>query len=338
MPINITSLLHFTDIHLLDHNPPSRLGSYRQDILNKLRRIGELGIELGVTAYTCGGDWFHEKPPTKTSHSIVYELMTILKSFGAKCYTILGNHDIRFDRTSTYPEQPIGPLLNSGSLILQHDRVIKGPGSAPSVRLTGFDFAEQPDLAAISLTPEQKEKADYHVLSLHIYASERGGSLYGKTRVFAYKELLPLGYDVILLGHYHADQGVTTLTREDGGTCVFVNIGSLSRGDYGDENLLRVPKCCLVQFTKEGVCTEEIPVGAKPASEVFDLREKAEIKEKEKQASEFVEKLKSSEVMSSNGEDPVEALSNLNIDDALVVERTRSFLLRATQELKGNSK
>ena len=329
-------ILHFTDVHLLDHNPPSRLGSYRQDIMDKLRRIGDIGRDAKVDAYTCGGDWFHEKPPAKTSHSMVFELMSILKSYGAQCYTILGNHDIRFDRSNTYPEQPIGPLLNSGAVMFQNGTILHSSPIKPTVMLHGFDFSEQPDLDAISLKSEDRGQADFHVLSLHVYSSMVGGTLWGKTKCFSYKELLGLGYDVVLLGHYHADQGLEVLTREDGSTCLFVNVGSLSRGDYGDENLTRIPKCCVVSFSKrEGVTAEEIPVGAKPASEVFDLAEKAEIKEKEKQASEFVEKLKSSEVVTSSGEDPVSALSSLNIDDDAVVAKTREFLTRAIQATRG---
>lgn len=331
-----TKILHFTDVHLLDRNPPSRLGNYRQDLLDKLRRIGDIGRESQVSAYTCGGDWFHEKVPVKTSHSLVYELMSVLKSYGAPCYTVLGNHDVRYDRTSTYPEQPVGVLLNSGSVIFQNDKIVQAPGG-PKVRLAGFDFAEQPDMGAIGLSPIDKKKADYHVLSLHVYASEKGGSIHGKAKIFSYAELLPLGYDVILLGHYHADQGVTVLSREDGSTCHFVNIGSLSRGDYGDEQLTRVPKCCVVSFSADGIEYVEVPVGAKPASEVFDLQKKEDIKIQLKQASDFVEKLESSEVVLSTGEDPVTALQSLNVDDNDVLEATRDFILRATAILQGGN-
>ncbi len=327
-------LLHFTDVHLLDRNPPSRIGDYRRDVLAKLQRIGTIGKEVGATAFTCGGDWFHEKIPVKTSHSVVNELMTILKDWCAPCYTILGNHDIRFDRSSTITDQPLGVLINSGALQYNDDVVLHACNHGVSVRMAGFEFSEEPTLEDIALNSVKKAKAMYHVLSLHVYASEKGGTLWGKTKCFSYRELLALGYDVVLLGHYHADQGVVVLTREDGTTCHFVNIGSLSRGDYGDENLSRIPKCCLVSFGPNGVTTEEIVVGAKPAAEVFDLVEKAETKAKEKQAAEFVEKLKSSEVATSVAEDPVKALESLAIDDAEVLARTKVFLMQATALLR----
>ena len=327
-------LVHFTDVHLLDRNPPSRVGDYKRDILSKLSRIGEIGREVGATAFTCGGDWFHEKMPAKTSHSMVHELMSILKDWCAPCYTILGNHDIRYDRSSTITEQPLGVLLNSGAIKYNDDVVLHAGNHGVSVRMAGFEFAEEPPLEDLALNAVKKAKATYHVLSLHVYASERGGTLWGKTKCYSYRELLPLGYDVVLLGHYHADQGVVILTRDDGSTCRFVNIGSLSRGDYGDENLSRVPKCCLVEFGTQGITTEEIVVGAKPASEVFDLVEKAESKEKERQAAEFVEKLRSSEVASSVADDPVRALDSLAIDDAAVLSKTKEFLVQAAALLR----
>ena len=327
-------LVHFTDVHLLDRNPPSRLGDYKRDVLSKLQRIGEIGKDVGAAAFTCGGDWFHEKPPAKTSHSMVHELLSILKEWPAQCYTILGNHDIRYDRSSTITEQPLGVLLNSGAIRYNDDVVLHAGNHGVSVRMAGFEFAEEPPLEDLALNAVQKAKATYHVLSLHVYASLAGGTLWGKTKCFSYKELLTLGYDVILLGHYHADQGVVALTRDDGSTCHFVNIGSLSRGDYGDENLSRVPKCCLVSFGPQGITTEEIVVGAKPAAEVFDLVEKEETKAKEKQAAEFVEKLRSSEVATSISEDPVKALESLSIDDSEVLARTKGFLLQATALLR----
>ena len=327
MPKKKLTLVHFTDIRLQDHNPPSRLGSYRKDILDKLRRVGDIGASYGASAYTCGGDWFHDKAPTKTSYSLSYELGTILKSFGAPVLTVLGNHDLRFDRTDTMPEQPIGSLLNGGIIKLQDGEILREGGV--SVRMAGFDFSEEPSLESISLKDELKPLADYHVLSLHVYASPSGGTLYGKTRLFSYKELLTLGYDVILLGHYHSDQGVLKLTRDDGSSCHFVNIGSLSRGEYGDEVLNRVPKCCVVSFGKEeGVSFTEVPVGARPASEVFDVQEKQEIKRKEQEAAKFVEQLKaaSMEKKEATVKSPEELLETVLVDDEAVLSKVRGFL------------
>jgi DNA repair exonuclease SbcCD nuclease subunit len=304
--------------------------------MDKLRRIADIGAEAGVDAYTCGGDWFQEKVPAKTSHSMVNELMSVIKSFSRPCFSVVGNHDLQYDRTSTMVDQPLGPLVNSGHLVLQCGQVIKGDGG-PAVMLHGFDFAEEPDYDSIALSGALKDKARYHVLSLHVYASPSGGSLHGKTRVHSYRDLLSLGYDVVLLGHYHADQGCTVLTREDMSTCTFVNIGSLSRGDYGDENIHRIPKCCIVEFSEQGVFTREIPVGAKPAAEVFDLEEKAATKEKEQEAAAFVENLKNAEVVAKrDDETPEQLLDRVPIDDVAVLAKTKEFLQRAAEVLKKN--
>ena len=120
-----------------------------------------------------------------------------------------------------------------------------------------------------------------------------------------------------------------------------MNIGSISRGDYGDENLARVPKCCLFSVARDSSgavsCTlEEISVNARPAAEVFDLEKKEEIRKQTAQTEEFVEELRMAavEVGSPSGDCGVEdAISELGVSDADVLREVRGYMDQARAQL-----
>ena len=323
--------IHYTDVHLQATNPPSRLGDYSQDILDKMRRIGSLASEYAVDFTTCGGDLFHRKSPRETPHWLVSETMGVLRSYPSRNFAIPGNHDVQFDRDDTLPEQPLNVLFRSGALTRQVDQVLSD-GKGLSVQMHGFSFSEEPDFSSMVL--KDPGAADFHILSLHIYASPRGGKLH-EMKLHSYGEIASLGYDLVLMGHYHADQGISTLPGPRG-DCRIVNIGSLSRGDYGDENLNRVPKCCLISVSRDTsgsvLCDlEEIPVGARPASEVFDLEKKAEIKKHTAQTVEFVAELRkvADDTAVHSGLSTDEAIASLGVSDASVIQTIGDYMEKA---------
>lgn len=325
--------VHSTDWHLQPVNPPSRLGSYAQDIIDKIKRVGEIAKEYEADFTTCGGDVWNKKDPKGTTHEVLHDAAGAVMASGLPCYCVPGNHDLRFDRDDTLPEQPLGVFFKTGVMVRQVAQVLRK--DKISVRLRGIPFAESPDFGALMLTAEEEAMADCHVLSLHIYASPSGGSLHG-TKVHSYATLAKLGYDVVLLGHYHADQGVTVLPGPRG-DCTIVNIGSLSRGDYGDENLDRVPKCCVVTISKDGVETEEVPVGAKPASEVFDLRKKVELKEHEQETEAFVTELSRVTLAKEDEGEQValeEEVADLGLSDAAVIASVKEYIDKAVEMLQ----
>lgn len=337
MPLQTASpsitLVHSTDWHLQPGNPPSRLGSYSRDILDKVKRIGGIARDYGADLLTCGGDVFNKKEPKFTTHRLVAETIGVLGSLGLPVYCVVGNHDIEFDKEDTLPRQPLGVLFESGAMIRQVSQVITKEDF--SIRLKGIPFAEEPELSSLVLTKEEEAMADKHVLSLHVYATPSGGFLHAQ-KMHSYADLAALGYDVVLLGHYHADQGVQRV-KGPRGVCTIVNIGSLSRGDYGDENLDRVPKCCVVSLSASGVTTEEVAVGAKPASEVFDLVKKAEVAEHSAKAAEFVAELRRATL--EEEQKPVgtveEELVGLELTDVKVLKKVQGFIASANEILQG---
>jgi len=113
----------FTDIHLADKNPASRIDNYMESILNKLEQAKDICTIKNVDVALCGGDIFHIKTPTKNSHYLVSRTIDVFKSFPCPVYSVYGNHDLRQDNISTLPRQPYYTLVKSGALNYLHDEL-----------------------------------------------------------------------------------------------------------------------------------------------------------------------------------------------------------------------
>lgn len=281
------AFIHYTDVHLRSTNPPSRLGNYKQDLLDKMSQIMELGRKHKVDFTTCGGDLFDPKKPSATKHSLVVETTEVYNKLDVPHYIVPGNHDMEHDRMDTLPNQPLGVLLEAGTLRQIIDQeIVKGD---LKIKLWSYPFNEEPDFEPMIVDPASD--VDVNILGIHVYSSMRGGSLYGNTKIFSYPEMAVTGHDIYLLGHYHADNGAQFLKDQ-----LFVNVGSVARGDYGDENLKRKPKCCLVEILKDkdgktSIHHTEIELEVKPPEEAFDLEKKEKLKKQKEETAEFVEEL-----------------------------------------------
>ena len=70
-------LLWRTDVHMGDKTPRRRTGNWTDDVVNKLKWIGDLAKDKEIDAVLDGGDFFDVKSPTKNSHSLVLSLIHI---------------------------------------------------------------------------------------------------------------------------------------------------------------------------------------------------------------------------------------------------------------------
>jgi len=326
--------IHYTDVHVQENNPQSRKGSYLDDILAKLHKIGAYAKKYEADFTVCGGDLFNIKRPDHNTHRMVYRVIGALNSMGENNFIVPGNHDIRFDREATLSEQPLGVLIESGVLRLLRDETWRKAGL--SVNYRAYPFEEEPDFSTMVL---DKKECDVNILGLHIYATPKGGDMFG-TKLHSYEEVSNTGHDIYTFGHYHKDQGVQELEHR-GFKQTFVNVGSVSRGDYGDENVNRVPKCCLVTISKDddGNITQEfkeLELEAKPAEDVFDLDKKERKVKQEEEASKFAAELEKAAKEKDGGDASIDGeLQSLDINEA-VKTRTKEYLARAHELSKGS--
>src|SRR5690606_16577114 len=101
----------FTDVHLTNRIPASRVDNYPQTILAKVREVGEIARARGVDIIVNGGDVFHSPA---VERGLSGELAEIIRSFPAPVYVVPGNHDLFGQNPDTLNQTMLGLLIRSG--------------------------------------------------------------------------------------------------------------------------------------------------------------------------------------------------------------------------------
>jgi len=281
------SFLFRTDTHLSDNSPASWKADYTEEIWDSLTQVGELAKNFEVNAVLDGGDYFHNKAPTRNSHYLVQKTALIHAGYPCPILMVPGNHDIRYNNLETLDRQPLGTLYASKVFEQLDERVFEDGDLR--VRVVGVPY--NPNLTLNELMSIQKKKGDTHLIAVvHTLASLSPPASvedFWNEPVFSYESLVSRnGPDVFMFGHWHKDQGVEVV-----GGKYFVNQGALSRGSLVRENLERTPKVALVEFDGSGLRVETYKLAVAPAEDVFDLEKKA-VQERERQdIDQFVQRL-----------------------------------------------
>jgi len=281
------SFLFRSDAHVADKSPASWKADYTAELWESLRQIGELARKYQVTAVLDGGDYFHVKAPTRTSHSLVAKTAMIHAEYPCPVWAIEGNHDMAYRSLETMDRQPLGVLFASEVFHQLRDQVFERDGLRVRVVGVPYDpFRTLESLREIKKAPED----DCLIVLVHALASKKPPAnvedFFGEN-VFRYEDLVyEDGPDAWCFGHWHRDQGVE---RIDGR--YFVNVGAVSRGALIKENLSRSPKVALIEVTKKGISVSSAPLQVAPASEVFDLERKARQERESKSIELFVERI-----------------------------------------------
>lgn len=320
----------FTDIHMSSVNPSSRKGNFEQDVYGKLEQIKAIGDKVEANFFICAGDLFNLKAPMRNPHALNSRLINLFKSFPAPIYATEGNHDLRQDSYETFDEQPLNVIYASDALI--QARNIRKTVNGISFRIRSIPFQEEPDLATIE---RANDDVDVSIFILHLYATLDGGMLF-KTKLFSYSEIAQLKDDVFVLGHYHVDQGIEILT-EQGKPQHFVNVGSITRGTLSDEDVNRQPKVGVITVKKENgkISIEHmiVKLKVKPVEEVFDLVVHEREKKEQKEAQEFVSKLKTDMIEVPKEDRISDEINVLNLDKK-VLDKVNYFLNEAHLQRK----
>jgi predicted phosphodiesterase len=112
----------------------------------------------------------------------------------------------------------------------------------------------------------QKKEDEFLFVHMHLLASKEGGTLFEGEDILSYQELLSLDADVFAFGHWHMDQGITTINNK-----TIINVGSVTRGSLSTDDLKRTPSVVLVEFDNKGIRCTKIPLRVKDSKDVFDL-------------------------------------------------------------------
>jgi len=303
------TLVWRSDVHLADHPPQSRTDNWRETVLGKIRQVGDIAREVGADAVLDGGDFFNIRSPFRNSHQLVYQATVAHETYPCPVYANVGNHDVKYGDYRFLSEQPLGVLFESGVFHRLYDDFdeiftpapVTGMGFDYKVRVVGIPYhGHRYDMERFSGI--KKDREDVLVVAAHVLASPKGGSMFEGEDIVKYKDLTTLAPDVDVwcFGHWHKDQGVTEIAP---GKWV-VNVGSLSRGSIGQDDVKRTPTVAILRFDPDdGIEIETREIDVRPAAEVFDLEGRVRAESRAFSVEAFVDSIE--ETLSEGQQEPI---------------------------------
>ena len=208
----MAKIMFVGDPHMNYQTPQSRKDVYPQTMLDKIKTVAKVSEELQCDEVVFLGDMFHQR---YQPYSYMMKCFMAFKAFKKPPYSIIGNHDLIFERMDSFDESPLNFLFMTGVVkhldTLQFDDVI----------LKGFDYTSP-------VTPNETPN-NYTVCVAHQYYNTPLFKVYIKP-----EDALSLNYNAYMLGHDHGvyDEVVNDKYR-------IIRHGSISRGTSHNSNLMR---------------------------------------------------------------------------------------------------
>jgi len=311
-------LLWRTDVHIGDRSPVSRADDWKLVCLDKLRQVGKIAKDVGAAAVLDGGDFFHIKSPSRNSHKLVASVAALHAKYPCPVYANVGNHDCVYGDYSYLGQQPLGVMYDTGSiqrLYDEHQGVFTAPGT--QVRVVGIPYhGTVYDWERFEKAASSRQPGDTHLIVVgHVLASKAGGKMFEGEDIIKYSDLAKLeGVDAWCFGHWHKDQGITTLANG----ALVVNTGSLTRGTLSQDDLARKP--CTVELVCAGdgtVTANRHNLVVAAPEECFDLDRREAVQAREVAVGGFVQSLQSALVGSGNSDSLLDTVRALSIEPRL---------------------
>ena len=278
--------LYFTDVHLKTKTPIRRTGDFEADILGKLAFLLVTAQSRKVDAIVCGGDLFDIPNP---SFRLAARVLNLISSCRIPWYQVLGNHDIMGHNPESYnmgvlaffehlqnfkiltqeefddvtlkavhyrhgveEMDSVWKTTNSKTIIIAHAMIVPTP--VPFIHVLPSNIKTD---ARLILTGHYHDPWANVVLKGEFTKDEKSIFSNGLSNLLTSKEECQLDIDPVSLSK----------------VTLFINPGSISRIAALAHNLKRVPRALLIE-TDEGIKITSIPLDiARPADEVFKLKE-----------------------------------------------------------------
>jgi len=324
-----------TDVHMSVRAPSSRTDDWSETVFNKLTQVREFAEKIGAEAILDGGDFFHIKSPSRTTHELVRQVADHHADYKVPVYCTPGNHDSVYGDYGFLGQQPLGVLFSTGvykRLYDEHEVVFSIPSdnhpphlnfSALKVRVVGIPYhGNIYDMARFDI---KKGDEDILICVAHVLASPDGGRMFEGEDIIRYSDLLDLDPNVWCFGHWHKDQGVQVL----GGKTI-INVGSLTRGALSQDEVQRRPACvgifCSIEDGKPVVKTEIHRLNVAPPEDVFDVEGRARQVKQQVEMDAFVEKIREGLKPSVEGETLPDAVAGVEGVPDEVRDRALGYL------------
>jgi DNA repair exonuclease SbcCD nuclease subunit len=286
----VTKYLIINDVHLTNDNshPSSCTATYTADLFDLLYQASDLAMERNCKAIIQLGDFFHIKTPGRNSHALVQQAIRWAR-YGPPLWIVPGNHDLLNDRLESLDEgQPLGVMYSSGAAF-RAERYLSGKQfPIYGVPWQQFWDAEQSvaDQAVKNALKVFEPSDTPQLIVTHAPFFPPGSNPayeHYSVEKFA-KYINPDGKSnvQVIYGHIHDWHGEYVVNGVR-----FANYGALSRGSLTESNLSR-PVGVTIWDSVSG-SFEFVELNSRPASEVFRVKEIAEVKNTQLRLDEFLE-------------------------------------------------
>lgn len=311
-----------TDVHLSDTTPASRTDDWTENCFDHLNQVKMVCEKWKAHGLIDGGDLFHVKSPSRNSHKLVQRTVAHHADYPCRVGVNFGNHDGVYGDIEFLPQQPLGVLYASGvveRLYDEHEMVFEEDGI--KVRVVGIPYhGVRYDWDRF--TSIKKGDEDILIVTAHVLASPKGGTMFEGEDIIKYNDLENLDPDVWLFGHWHKDQGVMKV-----GDKTIVNIGSLTRGALSQDEVTRKPAIALLECEKGGVNVRVVRLKVKPATEVFDMDARVRMEARDSTIEAFVASVRDT-LVESKAVSLEDKIAEMEIDER-VRERTLLYIEEA---------
>lgn len=276
------------DVHLTNDNshPASCTTSYTHDLFDLLYQASNLAKDINAQAIIQLGDLFHIKAPSRNSHQLIQRVMAWASQSSCPVYVVPGNHDLSNDRLESLKEgQPLGVLYSSGIIFEANGYLNDFP--IYGVPWQQFWDAEQSiaDQAVKHALKDFIPKDTPQLIVTHApFFPEGSNPAYEHYSVDKFSRFVNPTSKAnvqVIYGHIHDWHGEYVVNGVR-----FANYGALSRGSLTESNLTR-PVGVTVWDSVTGRF-EFLPLEAKPAEEVFRVKELTEVKTAQLKLDEFL--------------------------------------------------
>ena len=323
----MTEVLLLSDIHAANRPPSSCTESYMDDLMDLLQQAKALVMLRECAAMVWAGDIFHHKAPSRTPHELVQKFIDYIQGMPVPVFIVPGNHDMLNEKIeSVTVTQPLGVLLKAGAHLLDG---LAQPSARRlrwgSFKLYGvpwlqgygdygaYDGDEPLSPIEMNLARALKKWRESSIGADEPYLVVTHAPLYPPGKELKY-EYFPAerwaeamgGHGQVFYGHVHESHGAYRA-----GGVTFCNNGALSRGSLHEYNLTREVGVTL--WDDQTGKFEFVPLAAKPASEVFRLKEKQQATDMQGRLDDFLSGISSASLEVMSAESVVEHVRAMGI-------------------------
>lgn len=243
------NILFIGDLHLKGSSPEARSDDYAQAILNKLDYISEIAENNNVSHIFFLGDIFDTVQIGFAYFGLCFSKFEELNS-RFSVYTIIGNHDIRYDRLDSIDSCPLGILFKTGVI-----KLLNSPITVNNSAIYGYSWGEE-----VLSVPD---KSKYSVCLLHKFYQSGFNEI-----PITPEECLEKGYSSYVLGHDHRPYNTAFLK-----SCSVYRPGSLSRNSGDTYNRIRMPRVLYLDTSKLQYKYIEVEKAGRP-DKIFNTQKK----------------------------------------------------------------